>query len=307
LKKGDVTAVVETPLGYWVLFAEDTKPGKNVSLEEATQEVASVLARKDKAGQYAKTVAKELLATAQKDAKKSLRDVVRSWNNSHRPKAASAPEATPGGPSGDEPPAKEEPKAEKKEGDTEASRIPLDESADTEEEAEQEPFDGMLEVLESAPIARANNFPNTFEYAREQDDLYRDEDDRNKFDTDDDSWAEVLGLGRSKELKTGVFGLTKDNPVYPSVFNPGETQKHFVIRLKEKNAPQGDEATEARTRVRRQLLARRQREAYRAFYVQLKERAIEAGILKYSATWDDLLTQEWQAFQRRFVRAQGAR
>ena len=137
--------------------------------------------------------------------------------------------------------------------------------------------------------------------------MYRDEDDLNKYDTDDDSWTEVLGLGRSKALKTGIFALTSDKPVYPSVFNPASTNKHFVVRLKEQQVLEGEEATDARSRIHRQLLARRQREAYRAYYSQLLKKSLENGGLKITDTWNGIVTDDWKTFQGEFKRAKGLR
>ncbi|MFT5432304.1 MAG: hypothetical protein ACI9OJ_003003, partial [Myxococcota bacterium] len=101
LNKGGLTDAIGTDKGFWIMFAEDASAAVTKDVGAATQEIAKTLAREKKAPVWAKQVAQELLAKAKGSNGKELKDIVKEWNDSHRP---SADAGAPGGPKQAAPP-----------------------------------------------------------------------------------------------------------------------------------------------------------------------------------------------------------
>jgi hypothetical protein len=76
LKVGEVTEVLETPTGFWILLPEGVTEEKVTTYDEAKTEIARSLIQAEKGTDLMKSLADEVLAEAKKDPTKKLDDVV---------------------------------------------------------------------------------------------------------------------------------------------------------------------------------------------------------------------------------------
>lgn len=70
------SAVIETSSAFWILFADAVKEETVAAFDTVKSEVAKGLVQADKAGEFKKALADEVLAEAKKDPKKPLSEVV---------------------------------------------------------------------------------------------------------------------------------------------------------------------------------------------------------------------------------------
>jgi hypothetical protein len=75
LAPGQVTALMEVDSGFWILRLDSKLAAESKTLEVASATIAEKLIRKDRAGDFKKKLADELLAEAKKDVTKSLEEV----------------------------------------------------------------------------------------------------------------------------------------------------------------------------------------------------------------------------------------
>ncbi len=163
----------------------------------------------------------------------------------------------------------------------------------------------MLTAASSPPVAwlSISSFPGEhWEYPRDQG-AYKDADDETAFDAEDDNWKDVPSVGKNEELKRALFTLTAEKPVAGKIYTAPESNRQFVVRLAERKAPSGEELAVLTAQARRALLARRQREAYKAWYATLLTKAEADGDIKYTDAWTTLVEQEWDAYRTAASRA----
>lgn len=76
LADGELSGVLETPDGFWIVRVEGTMPAVTRSLDDVRLELGRELLREEKAEAFANTLADAVLAEAKKDPKKKLADVL---------------------------------------------------------------------------------------------------------------------------------------------------------------------------------------------------------------------------------------
>jgi hypothetical protein len=75
LTPGQVTTLVEVDSGFWIMRLDAKLAAETRTLEESSAGIAEALVRKERAADFKKVLADELLAEAKKDSKRSLEDV----------------------------------------------------------------------------------------------------------------------------------------------------------------------------------------------------------------------------------------
>ena len=83
----------------------------------------------------------------------------------------------------------------------------------------------------------------------------------------------------------------------------GEDGRIQIVRLLERNEPSAEELATLTSEVSRLLLAHRQRNAYRAWYGTLLNRAIDEELLTFTEEWQLQIDTERQNYQRQVNRA----
>jgi hypothetical protein len=174
---------------------------------------------------------------------------------------------------------------------------------ETEEAPETLRFEGMLVALQSPPVARLqqSSFPGAlWNYPESQGaDSAGGETD---YKEQDDDWTLIPGFGKNEQLKRALFSLTTETPVAEILFE-GEDGRIQIVRLLERNEPSAEELATLTGEVSRLLLAHRQRNAYRAWYGALLNRAIEDEFLTFTEEWQLQIDTEMQNYQRQANRA----
>ena len=332
LAAGQLSDVVTGDSGFWLVFADEAIPAENKTLEQARGDIAKFLAQQTKAGPWAKDVAEGLLKAAAASPEKELQAIVDDWNERNRPGTTT----TPGGPDLAPPPtADPPPAAEVKLADPAAAPVapaeptaapaeptaapapiapaaaPADPNAapaapvfvaPVEPAAPVAPktFDGMLVVNTSPPVSalERGRYPGPrFEYPRNKDSVYTDKDDETPATAEDDAWTNVPGIGKNEALFKAIGSLNDQNKLAGQVFASEDGKRHFVIRFKERRMPEGDDVAAQKSEIRRQVLAGRQRENYRAWYQALLEKAKKDGDVKFEGEWTKLMDDAWKNFQ----------
>ncbi|MBL8788407.1 MAG: SurA N-terminal domain-containing protein [Deltaproteobacteria bacterium] len=83
MKPLEVTEVLETGSGFWVLLPEEITDEKVEAYDAVKSAVAKSLVQREKAATFVKTLADEVLAEAKKDTTKKLDDVVKAVNGKY--------------------------------------------------------------------------------------------------------------------------------------------------------------------------------------------------------------------------------
>jgi peptidyl-prolyl cis-trans isomerase D len=81
----------------------------------------------------------------------------------------------------------------------------------------------------------------------------------------------IDGIGRSADLTSAAFALTREKPLYPTVLRTD--QGFFIIAYKDRQVPGADEIRENLAPVRQQLRQAKQGQYFQAWINELKEKS----------------------------------
>lgn len=114
---------------------------------------------------------------------------------------------------------------------------------------------------------------------------------------DAEAAAGVPKIGVAPEVMELAFALTSEKPLAAKVVKVESTGRFVALRLKERTAVTGDEATKAETELKGLLDRMARRNAWLAWYRTLKQKAVAAGDLEYTDDFQRLLGAEKKRFE----------
>jgi parvulin-like peptidyl-prolyl isomerase len=226
LEQGQLSDVVESPIGFWFVKAEEVRPPMKKTLDEAKPEIGRILAKEESRKKAARTKAEALLAKARETG--SLTAAVGG--------AAPAPaSAAPEAPKNDDaaPRAADEGKhkGKHKKGKKAA-------------ETEKAPEAATAATPTPAPTAAP-----TYEVK-----------ETGQFSGDRPAWDRIPGIGESKELAKRLNDLTTEKPLLDEVI---EVEDQFmVVRLKERVEPDASQFEQKKPEIQARLERMRQAQLF---------------------------------------------
>jgi hypothetical protein len=99
LNANELSAVIATENGFWVILCDEVRDARNTTVEQATDIIAPKVAQTAKSVEWAKSQAESFLKTV--EGGKSFEDAIADWNEKNKP---ATEKAAPGGPSQPAPP-----------------------------------------------------------------------------------------------------------------------------------------------------------------------------------------------------------
>jgi hypothetical protein len=115
----------------------------------------------------------------------------------------------------------------------------------------------------------------------------------------------VPRIGHAPELLEAAFALTPEKPLWGKVYEAKDTGRFYVVELKSRTAPSGEEAATARKELVEVLDRLARRNVYLAWYENLKQQAVAGGRLEYTDDFQGILAAEQKRFEEMLKKAVG--